>query len=122
MDLTSKPFIAQICGLAFALLAMFHIALPPTFQQPAVVGVVMLVIALATAILRFGHPGAPAADAKVWWMSKTIWTAIIAAIFGLIGLFGISPPLDQGNALAIVMTGLTGFGAVFGAIAHKPIA
>lgn len=101
--LTNKTMLAQLIALVFAVLAAFHVVLPTSIDQPAIVGIAMLVLTAVTGVLRFGVAGSPA-DAKEWWQSKTIWTQIVAALFAVLGILGVVPKgLDQASAIAGVM-------------------
>ncbi|MCZ4340561.1 hypothetical protein O4H52_03010 [Sphingomonadaceae bacterium G21617-S1] len=88
---TSRIALTQLVGIAFALLAAIGVAIPAGFDPPSVVAVLMLAIAAVTAVLRFGHIGQPAADAKTWWQSKIIWTQIASAIVAVLVLFRVVP-------------------------------
>lgn len=119
--LKNKPFVAQMVGLLFAIAAMLGLALPAGFDKESVLAVVMLVISAVTIVWRYSHEGAPDAGDKAWWASRTIWTAIIAALFGILGLFKIAPPLDQEGALNTVMLILSVVGVIFGAKAKSAL-
>ena len=75
----SRNVLTQIVGIFFALLAAFHVALPASIDQASVVAAGMLVMAAVSAVTRFDRAGDPESDAKAWWQSRTIWTAIVAA-------------------------------------------
>ena len=75
----SRNVLTQIVGIVFALLAALHVALPAPIDQASVVAAGMLIMAAVSAVTRFGRAGDPESDAKAWWQSRTIWTAIVAA-------------------------------------------
>lgn len=116
----NRGVIIHLVATLFALCAAFGVVLPSTFEQPAVVATLMLVIAAGTAIVRFGRPPFPG-DAKAWWQSKTIWTSIIAALFAFLALFGIVPELDQGSLLATIMAVVGIFNAFLHPTVTRPI-
>lgn len=102
--LSTKTVMAQLIALVFAALAAFHVVLPVSADQPAIVGAVLLVLATATTIARFGHPGSIAVDAKAWYLSKIIWTQIVAALFAVMAIVGAVPAdVDQGGVVAGIM-------------------
>lgn len=113
--------IAPIVGVIFAALAYFKVGLPDTLTQPAVVAAVLLVSAAVTAIARFGH-GDVLADAKAWYLSKVIWTQLIAAAFGMLALFGIVPAIGQEGAIEAVLAVAGVASWIFGAKTTKPLA
>lgn len=51
---------------------------------------------------------------KGWWKSKTVWTGVVAAITGVLALFGVVLPVDPAtlvSTLAGVLTA-TGLGTI----------
>ena len=58
-------------------------------------------------------------EAKKWWMSRTIWGAILAAIFGLLPVFGVGVEVDektQGVILDNLMLVIQAGGVLVGAV------
>ena len=101
--ITNRIAVAQFVALAAAALVAFGI-IPTGFDQAPIVALVLMVGAIVTAVLRFGHPGQPAADAKVWWQSRVIWAQIVAFIFALLAYLKLLPAgLDQAEILGTVM-------------------
>lgn len=48
-------------------------------------------------------------DTKNWWQSRTIWLQIVAAIFALLGAFGLLPAdLDQEQVVSVIMALVAG--------------
>lgn len=121
--LKNRPFIAQMIGLAFALLAAIGVALPDRFTPESVIGVAMLIVGAVTIVLRYRHGGTPEGDGKLWWQSRTIWVSVLSALFGVLALAGVKLPagFDQDATLNLVMVVLTVLGAVFGAKAKGAI-
>jgi hypothetical protein len=103
ISLPSRPVIAYLVAALFAVFAALHIVLPSSMTQESVVGAVMLVLAVATAIVRFGRPGQPGVDAKTWWQSKTIWLQLIAAAAGVLAIFHVVLPVDQGQLAGAIL-------------------
>lgn len=121
--LKNKPFVTQMIGLVFALLAAIGVALPAGYTPESVIGTVMLVIAAITIVTRATHEGSPEADGKPWWQSRTIWTSVLAAVFGVLALVGVKVPagIDEAATLNLIMVVLTVLGTIFGAKAKAAI-
>ncbi|KKC24945.1 hypothetical protein [Sphingomonas sp. SRS2] len=102
-----KIIAAQIAAILFAIATWAHVTLPTGFTPDTVAGFGLLVFTLVTAVLRFGH-GNVLADAKAWWLSKTIWMQIIGVIVAGLVLFGITPKGINPAQLAEVAAVLIG--------------
>jgi len=117
----SKLTIAPIVGVLFAAAAFFHVGLPDTMTQPAVVAAVLLASAAITAVMRAMH-GDPLADAKNWYQSKVLWTQVVAAIFAILALFGIVPAFGQQGAVEAALAAAGVLSWIFGAKTTQPLA
>jgi uncharacterized membrane protein len=99
-----RAVLGYLVAALFGLFATVHVVLPTSFTQPAFLATLILVIAAVTTIVRVRRDGAPEADAKAWWQSKTIWTSVVGALFSILSLFGVSPTFDAGSVVAAVLT------------------
>lgn len=118
----SRAVVSYLASALFALLAALHVILPPSFTEPGLVAAVMLAFSAMAAVLRFAHPGDAGADAKEWWQSKSIWTAIVSAGFAIVTLFGAAPAIDQGDLVAFVLLASSLAQAILHPGIAKPIA
>lgn len=121
--LKNRAAMAQLIGLAFALLAAIGIALPARYTPESVLGTAMLVVGAVTIVLRYLHGGSPEADGKPWWQSRTIIASIVSALFGVLALVGVKLPatIDEAATLNLAMVVLTLLGAIFAGRAKRPI-
>ncbi len=103
--LASRTVQAQLLAVLFVFAHAAGLHLPMGVDEVAFTGTGLLVLAAVTAAMRFGHDGAGMADAKAWYLSKTIWTQIIAAAFAVLTMVGAVPvALDQASVTGAVMT------------------
>jgi len=56
--------VTYVVALILSLLAGLHVALPASVTAETAVAAIMLAAAAVTAVLRFGHEGAPSVDVK----------------------------------------------------------
>lgn len=43
-------------------------------------------------------------DTKYWWQSRTMWVNLVAALFAMLGAFGLLPAsIDQDSAVSAIM-------------------
>lgn len=122
ITLPSRAVVSYLVSALFALLAALHIVLPASFSEPSFVAAVMLGLAAVSAVVRFMRAGDAGADAKNWYQSRTIWTAIVSAVFAGAALFGAVPDIDQGNVVAFVLLAVSLVQAVLHPTVTKPIA
>lgn len=50
-------------------------------------------------------------DGKPWYTSKTIWSGLVAAVVGLLGLFGFTVPEGEVQTLTEMLVNLVATGA-----------
>ncbi len=94
---------AQLLAMLFVCAQAAGVALPAGLNEAAFTATGLLVLAAATAAMRFGHDGV--ADAKAWYLSKTIWTQIVAAAFAVLTMIGAVPAaLDQASVTGAIIT------------------
>jgi hypothetical protein len=104
MDTFPRAVAAYLATAIFGVLAWFHLALPASLTQPKLVAAIVLVAAAVSTVVRVKRGGPPEADAKAWWQSKTIWSAVVAAGVAVLALFDAAPSVDANSIVAIVLT------------------
>lgn len=104
MPLPNRAVLAYLATALYGFLAAIHVPLPQTFTQASLTTALLLVIAAVTTVVRVRRTGAPEADAKAWWQSKTIWSAVVAAAIAVLTLFDDTKSIDAGTVVAVVMT------------------
>ena len=45
---------------------------------------------------------------KGWYKSRTVWTGIVTAVFGVLALFGLVPPMLDGNSIVEAIMAVVG--------------
>jgi hypothetical protein len=116
----NRVAVTQLVALALAVLATIGLGVPAGLDTAQIVGLVMMGAAVVTAIVRYGHPGQPAADAKSWWESRTIWVQVVSFAFGLLATLNLLPAgLEQGE---VVTTILAIVAALSAALGRSPVA
>lgn len=59
---------------------------------------------------------------KGWWKSRTVWTGIVTSVFGVLALFGLVPPMLDGNTIVEAIMSVVGvLTVVFRGIATKKV-
>ncbi|HWI85699.1 MAG TPA: hypothetical protein VNT42_05165 [Sphingomonas sp.] len=118
---TNRIAIVQLSGLAIAALAACNIALPAGLDEAHLSAAILLTSSALSAIVRFGHPGIPGADAKAWWRSRIIWTQIVGASFAILALAGIVPSVDQATMVEVAMAMVGMISMTLGRSIARPI-
>lgn len=113
----NKMVVTSLVTLLLGILASLHVALPASVDATSLVGVIMLFGSAATVVFRFYHGGASPADAKSPWASKTVWTGLVGAAFGVLAFFHIVPPISQSALVDVVLAIVSVLAAIFGGTA-----